>query len=83
MCSSGLEIGSDRKASRPSGLSGCGPGPNFSCNQSCLASKSEVECRYFGGRRALAPLVEEGYLEIVYGGGKEGAFLCNHPLVPI
>lgn len=32
-------------------------------------------------RRALAPLVDAGYVDIVYGGGKEGAFLCNHPLV--
>lgn len=33
------------------------------------------------GRRAFEPLVEEGFVDIVYGGGKEGAFLCNHPLV--
>lgn len=34
-----------------------------------------------GCRRALAPLVERGYVDIVYGGGGEGAFLSTHPLV--
>lgn len=32
-------------------------------------------------RRALAPLVDEGFVEIVYGGGAEGAFISEHPLV--
>lgn len=32
-------------------------------------------------RRAFEPLVEEGYVKFAYGGGKEGAFLSNHPLV--
>ena len=32
-------------------------------------------------RRAFEPLVEEGYVRFAYGGGKEGAFLCNHPKV--
>ena len=32
-------------------------------------------------RRAYAPLVEAGYVEVVYGGAKEGQFLCTHPLV--
>ena len=32
-------------------------------------------------RRAFAPFVESGFLEIVYGGAKEGAALCNHELV--
>ena len=32
-------------------------------------------------RRAYAPLVEAGYVEVVYGGAREGAFLCNHKLV--
>lgn len=32
-------------------------------------------------RRALAPLVENGYLEFVYGGPKQGSFLVDHPLV--
>lgn len=30
---------------------------------------------------AYAPLVEAGYVEIVYGGAKEGAFLTNHPSI--
>lgn len=29
--------------------------------------------------RAMAPLIERGYLRIVYGGGAEGAHLVNHP----
>lgn len=29
--------------------------------------------------RAFAPLIELGYLAIVYGGGDEGAYLCQHP----
>ncbi|BDA42382.1 hypothetical protein COCOBI_03-2690 [Coccomyxa sp. Obi] len=32
-------------------------------------------------RLAYAPLVQAGYVEIVYGGAKEGAFLTNHPIV--
>lgn len=32
-------------------------------------------------RRAYAPLVEAGYVEIVYGATKEGAFLSNHDIV--
>ena len=32
-------------------------------------------------RRAYAPLVEAGYVEVVYGAAKEGQFLCTHPLV--
>lgn len=31
-------------------------------------------------RRALAPLVDAGFVEFVYGGGAEGAFLTKHPL---
>jgi len=31
--------------------------------------------------RALAPLVEAGYLRFVRGGGAEGAYLCGHALV--
>ncbi|HEV8241210.1 MAG TPA: aldehyde dehydrogenase family protein, partial [Thermoanaerobaculia bacterium] len=31
--------------------------------------------------RGLRPLVEAGYLRIVYGGVEEGAYLCSHPLV--
>lgn len=30
-------------------------------------------------RRALQPLVQAGYLEVVYGGGAVGQHLCNHP----
>jgi acyl-CoA reductase-like NAD-dependent aldehyde dehydrogenase len=32
-------------------------------------------------RRAFMPLVQNGFLEFVYGGGKEGAIVCNHPQV--
>ncbi|PSC73701.1 NAD-dependent aldehyde dehydrogenase [Micractinium conductrix] len=32
-------------------------------------------------RRAFAPLVEAGYLEVVYGGGQVGKRLVNHPTV--
>ena len=32
-------------------------------------------------RKAYAPLVEAGYVEVVYGATKEGSFLCNHELV--
>ncbi|HXT21336.1 MAG TPA: aldehyde dehydrogenase family protein, partial [Thermoanaerobaculia bacterium] len=31
--------------------------------------------------RGLRPLVEAGYLRVVYGGVEEGAYLCDHPLV--
>ncbi len=33
------------------------------------------------GRRSLAPLVKAGYVAFVYGGAKEGAYLCKHELV--
>jgi aldehyde dehydrogenase (NAD(P)+) len=29
--------------------------------------------------RALSPLCDRGYLRVVYGGGEEGAYLCQHP----
>lgn len=32
-------------------------------------------------RRALQPLADEGYFEVVYGGGEQGKYLCNHPAV--
>ena len=32
-------------------------------------------------RKAYAPLVEAGYVEVVYGATKEGKFLCNHDLI--
>jgi hypothetical protein len=32
-------------------------------------------------RRAFAPLVENGYMEVVYGGAEQGKFLCEHSLV--
>ena len=32
-------------------------------------------------RKAYAPLVEAGYVEVVYGATKEGSFLCNHDLI--
>jgi hypothetical protein len=31
--------------------------------------------------RALRPLLDRGYLAIVYGGGDVGAYLCNHPSI--
>ena len=31
--------------------------------------------------KAFAPLIIDGYLRIVYGGGTEGAYLCQHALV--
>jgi acyl-CoA reductase-like NAD-dependent aldehyde dehydrogenase len=31
--------------------------------------------------RALAPFIEEGYLAIVHGGGKEGGYLAEHPKI--
>jgi acyl-CoA reductase-like NAD-dependent aldehyde dehydrogenase len=31
--------------------------------------------------RALKPLVDKGYLAIVYGGAEVGSYLCYHPLV--
>ncbi|MGO8996427.1 MAG: aldehyde dehydrogenase family protein [Polyangiaceae bacterium] len=31
--------------------------------------------------RALSPLIDAGYLAIVHGGGKEGAYLAEHPLI--
>ena len=31
--------------------------------------------------RALAPLIDRGYLRIVYGGAEVGSYLCYHPLV--
>ena len=31
--------------------------------------------------RALAPLIDRGYLRIVYGGAEVGQYLCDHPLV--
>ncbi|HET9766390.1 MAG TPA: aldehyde dehydrogenase family protein [Thermoanaerobaculia bacterium] len=31
--------------------------------------------------RGLRPLVEAGFLRVVYGGAEEGAYLCEHPLV--
>lgn len=32
-------------------------------------------------RRAFSPLVDAGFLEFAYGGGKEGSYLCNHTMV--
>ena len=30
---------------------------------------------------ALAPLIDRGYLRVVYGGAEVGSYLCDHPLV--
>ena len=32
-------------------------------------------------RRAFQPLVDAGFVEVVYGAGDIGKFLCQHPLV--
>ena len=32
-------------------------------------------------KRALAPLIDAGFTEIVTGDGQDGDYLCNHPLV--
>ena len=32
-------------------------------------------------RKALKPLVDAGYVEFVYGGANEGAFIANHPCI--
>ena len=39
-------------------------------------SRGIVACR-----RAFQPLVDAGFVEIVYGGGDVGKFLCQHPTV--
>lgn len=53
-----------------------------------LVADDEVVCckmnpvnEYLGPyiRRALKPLVDAGYVEVVYGGGPVGKYLCNHP----
>jgi acyl-CoA reductase-like NAD-dependent aldehyde dehydrogenase len=48
----------------------------------CIVKLNPVN-EYLGPfyERALAPLIEAGYLAIVQGGGDVGAFLVNHPLV--
>ncbi|KAK9814745.1 hypothetical protein WJX72_010772 [[Myrmecia] bisecta] len=32
-------------------------------------------------KKAFKPIVDAGYLEVVYGGAKQGQFLCKHPKV--
>jgi hypothetical protein len=32
-------------------------------------------------RRGLQPLVDAGFVEIVYGGGPVGKYLCSHPSI--
>ena len=39
-------------------------------------TQASISCR-----RAFAPLVDAGFLEVVYGGAEQGAFLVNHPTV--
>lgn len=48
----------------------------------CLLKMNPVN-EYVGPfmQRAFKPLIDAGYLAIVYGGGDVGAYLCQHPLV--
>lgn len=52
------------------------------CNQVVLCKMNPVN-EYMGPflRRAFQPLVDGGFLEIVYGGAKEGVAVYNHPQV--
>jgi aldehyde dehydrogenase (NAD(P)+) len=48
----------------------------------CLLKMNPVN-EYVGPflERAFKPLIDAGYLAVVYGGGDVGAYLCQHPLV--
>lgn len=48
-----------------------------------VALKMNPVNAYLGAifERAFAPLVADGYLRFVYGGGDVGAYLCQHPSV--
>ena len=52
----------------------------FVRNQVVLYKVNPVN-EYLGPRfeESFRALIEEGFLRIVYGGGEEGAFLCQHP----
>src|SRR5262245_28755830 len=48
----------------------------------CVLKMNPVnECAGPHLERALAPLIDRGYLRIVYGGADVGSYLCYHPLV--
>jgi aldehyde dehydrogenase (NAD(P)+) len=48
----------------------------------CILKMNPIN-QYLGPifERALAPLVDEGYLAITYGGAEAGKALCEHPLI--
>jgi aldehyde dehydrogenase (NAD(P)+) len=50
--------------------------------EACVLKMNPVN-EYVGPflERAFAPLVERGYLAVVYGGGDVGAYLCQHPAI--
>jgi acyl-CoA reductase-like NAD-dependent aldehyde dehydrogenase len=50
--------------------------------QTCIVKMNPVN-EYLGPflERALKPLVDEGFVEIVYGGGEVGSYLCTHDAV--
>src|SRR5215471_4618045 len=52
----------------------------FAEGRVCVLKMNPVN-EYVGAflERGLAPLVEHGFLRIVYGGGAEGAYLVGHP----
>lgn len=54
----------------------------FQENQVVLLKMNPVN-EYLGPvlERALAPLIRRGVFRIVYGGGKEGEYLCQHPAI--
>ena len=60
------------------GLDGVAPNYMMNVKRYCLIiAKSTAQ----SGRRAFQPLVDAGFVEIVYGAGDVGRLLCQHPLV--
>ena len=54
------------------------------CWQTCMTwskRRSLLKLACWLHRQAFAPLVDAGFMEIVYGGPTEGEMLCTHPLV--
>ena len=54
-------------------------GPCRACSDSCSTSLSALLLLCPSCSKAFQPLVDAGFLEIVYGGGPVGKYLCNHP----
>jgi len=54
----------------------------FAENQVCVLKMNPVNA-YVGPHieRAFAPLIDAGFLRVVYGGAAEGEALCRHPFV--